>query len=60
MEIKMGKTKWDDMQERMQSVRNALDEADSCKFGDMGKLLDLMAKNLDIAIDLSNQLRPHA
>jgi len=41
---------WDDLEKKLGDLRTALDEADDCKFGQMGKFLDALAKMTDEAM----------
>lgn len=48
---------WDDLENELRLIRNALDDADSTKFGEMGRLLDTMSKRADRALRYAELLR---
>lgn len=46
-----------ELEERLLAVRTALDEADGTSLGKIGKLLDTMTENVDLAINAAKSLR---
>lgn len=51
---------WNELEQRLQAIRDALDNADGTPLGKIGKLLDTMTTDADRAISTAKALRASA